>query len=877
MKPAADAQLPPLFKQYWEIKRQYPDVLLMLRIGDFYELFGDDAVSAAAILEITLTSRDHFGGERIPMCGVPYHAVERYVARLVGAGQRVALCDQMEDARFAKGLVRRKVTRVLTPGTVVEEAMLEARASSFLVALTSSSTEWESAEVGLAVCDVSTGEFLVTEFRGPGAASRAMDELDRLAPREVVVADDLELAWGDRLRGAGPWAVSPMGRTPGPADGRRLLLEHFGVTSLEGFGCAEMPLAIQAAAVVVAYAGHRQLDVRGHLRTLATYSTRECMTLDSIARRHLELTHQLWETGRAHTLVGVLDATRTAMGGRMLRRWIERPLLDPAAIGVRLDAVEEFTGSALLRGDVAEGLGGVSDLERLTSRCATGTASPRDLGSLRVSLRKLPGLHELLADCRSERLSALRMGLEPEEEVEALADHLERYLVEEPPAVMREGGIIRDGVHPPLDELRAASSGGKEWLAALEATERDRTGIKSLKVGYTGVFGYFIEVTRPNLGLVPPEYIRKQTTANAERFITPELKEREALILGAEERMLEMEQRLFQDLRLRVARSASALLRIAAVAAELDVLQSFAEKSVRGDYCRPEVDAGDTIEIVGGRHPVVERLGGDPFVPNDLTMDGADRRMMVITGPNMAGKSTYLRQAALIAVMAQAGCFVPAQRARMGVIDRIFTRVGAHDDLSAGKSTFMVEMTETANILNNAGPRSLVILDEIGRGTSTYDGLSIAWAVAEHLAAVGAKTLFATHYHHLNELAERVPGVRNFRADVREEVDRIVWLHKIVPGGTDRSYGIQVARLAGLPPEVVARAHEVLADLEAGKSGQPAPPAGTRVNATRKSVQLSLFELSENPIVEEIRGLDLSSLTPIEALTKLYQLQQRAG
>ena len=876
MPPASD-QLTPLFKQYWEIKGQYPDVLLLFRLGDFYEIFGEDAEIAARVLEITLTSRDYIRGERIPMCGVPHHAIDRYIARLIAAGHRVAMCDQVEDARFAKGLVKRKVTRVVTPGTVLEDSMLDAKSNNYLAAVTASHDAPAQATFGLALCDVSTGEFAVTEIGGPDAARRVSDELERLGPRELLLPARLVEAWDGWLSAGRPWTLTPL--TPDAfsrKSARQVLQDHFGVISLRGFGCEELDQAIEAARTVISYLSHRHIEAAKHIQSLTTYSVAEFMCLDPTARRNLELTQTMWDGGRSRTLLSALDTTGTSMGGRLMRKWLEQPLLDPIRINERLDAVEELSESALLRGDLRERLGQVSDLERLASRCATGTATPRDLSMLRTSLERIPELKALTSACGAIYLSELAERLEPLQE---LSHRLQIALVDEPPINVREGGMIRPGFCPQLDELRLASTDGKEWIANLETSERERTTIKSLKVGYNSVFGYYIEVTKPNVHLVPSDYHRKQTTSNAERYITPDLKEKEALILGAEEKIQDMEYRLFSELRDQVGREAAQILAVAGAIGELDCLASFAESSVRSGYVRPQVDAGDVIQIRNGRHPVVEKLATEPFVPNDALLDSQENRLLIITGPNMAGKSTYLRQVALIVLLAQAGCFVPADAAHIGVVDRIFTRVGAHDDLASGQSTFMVEMNETANILNNVTPRSLVILDEIGRGTSTYDGLSIAWSVAEYLQQLGAKTLFATHYHHLNDLAERLPGVKNYRAAVKEDGHHIVWLRKIVPGGTDRSYGIQVARLAGLPEAVIDRAREVLLDLEAGSGGVAGglPSRETQISTSRQKVQLNLFEVDENPVVEELRKLDLSTTTPIEALTLLYQLQKRAG
>ncbi|MBM3457158.1 MAG: DNA mismatch repair protein MutS, partial [Armatimonadetes bacterium] len=629
---AGGEQLSPLFKQYWEAKRQYPDVLLLFHLGDFYELFGEDAETASRVLDITLTSREHGKGERIPMCGVPQHAAERYVARLIAAGYRVALCDQVEDARFAKGLVRRKVTRVITPGTVLEDSMLDSRANNYLAAITASTPEREKATFGLGVCDISTGEFAVTEIGGPHAARRVVEELERLCPRELLLPAALAEAWDGWLTVERPWTLTPL--TPdllSRRNARQILLDHFQVHSLRGFGCEELEQAIEAARCILEYLSRRQIEAARHLQALATYSTAGYMGLDPTARRNLELTQTVWEASRPRTLLSVLDCAATAMGGRLLRKWIEQPLVDPGAIEARLEAVAELTDSALLRGDVRQQLAEIADLERLASRCATGTANPRDLGGLRSSLRQIPQIQELVLGCRSEYLREIAGRLEP---LDHLAERLETALVEELPAGLRDGGILRDGYSPELDEQRRLSAEGKEWMANLEATERERTGIKSLKVGYNSVFGYYIEVTKPNLSLVPAEYHRKQTTANAERFITSDLKEREAAVLGAVEKIQDLEYRLFTELRDAVGREASRILAVAYAIAQLDVLATFAEAGVRNDYVRPSVNEGTEIAIRNGRHPVVEKLGTEPFVPNDAHLDQEADRVLIITGPN---------------------------------------------------------------------------------------------------------------------------------------------------------------------------------------------------------------------------------------------------
>lgn len=863
-------KLTPLFKQYNDIKSQYPDVILMFRLGDFYEMFGEDAETASRELHLTLTGRDS-GSDRIPMCGVPHHSHERYVAQLVRKGYRVAICDQVEDPKTAKGLVRRAVTRVVSAGTVLDDKMLDARANNYLAAVTPAERAY-----GLAVLDVTTGEFLCTELSGSDPRGALLDELQRLRPSECLLRPECDEMLRTTLTEQLKARAEPYTRKsahPPYAD----LIRHFGTQSLRGFGCENLPLAIEAAAMCLDYVRANLPDLAGHIRSLATYSTSQWMLLDAAARRNLELTEGAGDSGRDGSLLAILDSTITPMGARMLRKWLSGPMLNAAKINNRLDAVQEMLENSLFRSSLRESLKNISDLERLMGRITGGQASPRDLLALRESLGSLPALVALLQDGTSGHLRLLgdRMDALPE-----LHELLLRALRDEVPQGAREGGIIRPGHSDELDNLLGAASGGREWIASLEDTERERTGIRSLKVGYNSVFGYFIEVTKPNLHLVPQDYIRKQTTSNAERFITPALKEYEALVLGADDKSTQLEYELFVALRTGAAEHATSIRTTARSIAQLDVLTSFAEVAARNGYVRPQVDEGDEIVVRGGRHPVVERtLQGEPFVPNDAYLGGEDR-LLVITGPNMSGKSTFLRQVGLIVLMAQCGCYVPADSARIGIVDRIFTRVGAHDDLASGQSTFMVEMNETACILNNATSRSLVILDEIGRGTSTFDGLSIAWAVCEYLLGIdgaGVKTLFATHYHHLNELEKMHCGVRNYRIAVKEEADRVVWLRKIVRGGTDRSYGIQVARMAGLPPEALRRAEEVLAELERSEVNVTGlDPRKAQISSSTEKVQLSLFEAAVHPALEELLRLDTSVMTPVEALTTLDRLQRVA-
>ncbi len=862
--------LTPMLRQYFEVKAERPDVLLLMRVGDFYEAYGPDAETIARELEITLTGReDKMAGGRIPMAGVPHHALERYVARLIGKGYKVAVCDQIEDPKQAKGLVKRKVTRVLTPGTVTEDAMLDAKSNNYLVAAITET----NGPGGVGVVDVSTGEFLATEVSCEGGESKVVDEIMRLQPAECLLRPGMdELA--ERIKAQCGAVVTFHAPKEARRSARQTLLDHFGTHSLRGFGAESMTTGLDAAALVLDYVKQTHGNAASHIRALATYSTEQFMTLDAAARRNLELTHSLADGAKSKSLVSILDKTGTPMGGRLLRKWFDQPLLSLDKIHNRQAAVAECAGDALLRGDLRDALRRIADLERLMSRIGCGQASARDLVALKLSLRALPAVSAALARAPEDgALVALRSAIDaaPSE----LAELLDAALADEPPLLLREGGLIKDGYDEELDALRELRSGGKGFIAQLEDAERARTGIKTLKVGFNNVFGYYIEVSKANGHVdVPADFHRKQTTANAERYITPALKEYEAQVLGAEEKIGEREYQLFCTVRDDVAdRYSIPVLKLAKAVARLDVFAALAEVALQQRFTRPEVHDGETLSITAGRHPVVEVLqGGTLFVPNDTELDTDNARLHIITGPNSAGKSTYLRQVALIVLLAQIGSFVPADAASIGLVDRIFTRVGAHDDLVSGQSTFMVEMSETANILNNATPRSLVILDEVGRGTSTYDGLALAWAVAEYLHAVGAKTLFATHYHHLNELEKTLAGAQNFRVAVKEQGEHIVWLRKIMPGGTDKSYGIQVARLAGVPDPVLKRAGEVLKTLEAEGKGQS--PARSLSTETRR-LQMTLFEAESHPVLDDLAALDLATLSPIEALTKLYDLQRR--
>ncbi|MGQ9581955.1 MAG: DNA mismatch repair protein MutS [Thermoplasmatota archaeon] len=860
-------ELTPMMEQYQSIKKEYADYILLYRLGDFYETFGEDAALAARELDIVLTSRGR-GDERVPMAGIPYHAAESYIARLIKKGHKVAICEQMEDPSLAKGLVRREVVRVITPGTVLEDSMLEKKAGNYLAAVSCSERGF-----GLSAVEVSTGEFVTMELAGEDALLRLLGELSRLRPPECLLPPALfkDKRFTEQLRSLSEMALVRMDEEafdPGAA-GKRIM-DYFEVASLDGFGCAGKELAISAAGAVLSYLDRIRKGADFCIDALRTQTPGEHLVLDSVTQRNLELVLSLRDGSAKGTLLEVLDSTVTAMGGRLLRRWVLQPLTDVAKIRTRLGAVRELLSSTVLSQSARALLRGVHDIERLTGRVTFGSASPRDLLALASSLRVAGELKRLTASASSEGLRRISGAIDP---LEPLSSLIAAAIPPDAPSSTREGGFIQEGYNSELDALVASTREARDWLAGLEAKERERTGIRSLKVGFNRVFGYYIEVTKPNLGMVPPDYIRKQTIAGGERFVTEELQRYEDQVLSAEERIRAMEQRLFSELLERASLQAPSALATARALAELDALLSLAEAAARNGYCEPDVDDGDAISIKDGRHPVVERmLPPGTFVPNDTHLDCSGEQMMILTGPNMAGKSTYMRQVALIVIMAQMGSFVPARRARVGVVDRVFTRVGAADDLVRGQSTFMVEMIETASILNSVTRRSLVLLDEIGRGTSTYDGMSIAWAVAEHLhnePRAGCKTLFATHYHQLTDLTRSLPRARNYHMPVKEAGDEIVFLRRVLPGSVDRSYGIQVARLAGLPRKVTERARAVLSSLEAG---------GTPLRG-RATVQTTLLPLSPppDPIVEELRGLDVENMSPMEALLKLHELWKRAG
>jgi DNA mismatch repair protein MutS len=893
-------------RQYLELKSQYPNCILFFRLGDFYETFDDDAKTVAEVCDVVLTSRPVGDNQRVPLAGVPYHSVEGYIARLVTAGYKVAVAEQVSEP--GNGLVEREIQHVVTKGTITDPAMLDDDRNNYLVAVTFSG---RGSEAGIAYCDITTGEFAATQINGSSIEEierRVGEELGRLQPSEMIAADwaveqttlgPLISALGVVISHVEPWQVEL-------ETARRSLEKQFAVSSLDGFGLQRKTQAIRAAAAVLAYLQEMQPAALTQLTQVHSYEIGEFMTLDESTRRNLELSETIRGGQVKGSLLGVLDETLTPMGGRLLRRWMGQPLLDVNAINGRLDAVEAFFHQSRARMEIREMLRGLGDLERWTNRVIQGRAQPRDLVGMRGVLQKVPEIRSGLG--KDDRISGIgdwrdipldNNDSEPAphiqhpianihspishlmEQLPTCEDTLallEAAIADEPPATLANTGIIRQGYHEELDSIVHRSRHAKEWVANLEKSERERLDIKSLKVGYNKVFGYYIEITNTHQDKVPDNYIRKQTLANCERYITPELKEYESLILNADERRLEMEQRLFRQVCDQVIARADRLLQLANGLARLDVYCTLAEVALKRRYCRPQIEDGPVLAIAGGRHPVVELTSPDPFVPNDTHL-APDASIHILTGPNMSGKSTYLRQTALITLMAQIGSFVPAESARIGLVDRIFTRIGASDEIHRGQSTFMVEMVETANILNHATQRSLLVLDEIGRGTSTYDGLAIAWAVVEYIhnhPSLRAKTLFATHYHELTDLSERLPHVINYHVAVDDSGEDVVFLHRILPGKADRSYGVHVAQIAGMPKAVVHRAEEILADLE--RSGAAGPRRITEMERQQKkeskaAMQIGLFADS-HPAIQVLRVLDLNGLTPLDALNRLYELQK---
>ncbi|MDZ7637523.1 MAG: DNA mismatch repair protein MutS [Bryobacterales bacterium] len=856
----------PLMRQYLAAKEQVPQALLFFRLGDFYELFYDDAVTAARELEITLTSRNKEKGEAVPMCGVPHHAAEGYIARLLQRNYRVAICEQMEAAGPGKKLVRREITRVVTPGTATEANVLRSRENNYLAAATLNGDR-----AGLAWVDLSTGEFRTTETD----AAELVALIEQCGARELLVSESLR-PLGDALSGLRILLTEVEAFTHETAYADQLLREHFQLLSLDGCGLAERPLAIGGAGALLHYLRDTQKTALHHLEVPAFLDRAADLVLDAVTIRNLELFEPIFSQdlngNRQATLIATIDRTRTSMGARLLRRRVLRPSRDVAEIELRLDAVAELVRGTIVRGELSMLLGEVLDVERLLARITLGSAGPRELVALAKSLEQIPPLRAHLNECQTLRLTALRKALD---DIPPLRELIRAAMADEAPASLNDGGAVRDGYHPQLDELRDLSRNAKKYLAQIELRERERTGIASLKVRFNNVFGYYIEISKANLANVPPDYNRKQTLVNAERFITPELKDLETKILEAEERMLAIEREVFEQVREVVLAHAVRVKGSAGAIAELDVCVGLATLATDSGYCRPQFSPDGVMRIEGGRHPVIEKLmreDSQRFIPNDLYLDREKQFLAIITGPNMGGKSTYLRQIALIALLAQMGAFVPATAALLPVVDRIFTRIGAADNLARGRSTFMVEMTETAAILNTASADSLILLDEIGRGTATYDGLALAWGVCEHIHhRVGAKTLFATHYHELTVLAERLPGIVNLQVQVKESGDKIIFLRRVEPGAADRSYGIEVARLAGLPQTLILRAREILRLHEKAESKVSDEIAPSR---TKPSMQIQLFEPVTHGIAERIRDVNLDELRPIDALQLLLELQR---
>lgn len=876
------AALTPMMQQYMAIKEQYKDCILFYRLGDFYEMFYDDALTASRELEITLTGKNCGQEERAPMCGVPYHAVDVYLNKLVAKGYKVAICEQAEDPKQAKGIVKREVIRIVTPGTNLSQQALDEGRNNYLMCLV-----YDNNQFGLAITDISTGDFYTTEV---ATLKELYDEIHRFSPSEIICNDSFYMSgaslddFKDRLHVSvstlDTWYMDE-------AVSVQKIKEHFKVASLDGLGLTDFPSGTLAVGVLLLYLYETQKNTLDNLTKITPYRSGGYMIIDSATNRNLELIETLREKQKKGSLLWVLDKTKTAMGARLMRNWIEQPLIEKKKITARQDAVEELYNDMITREEIREYLNAVYDLERLVTRISYRTANPRDLIAFKTSLGMIPPVKQLLSQAKSAELKEIDERMDC---LEDIYDLIEKSIQDEPPIMIREGGMIKEGYNEDVDKFRLSRTEGKTWLAELEAREKEKTGIKNLRVRYNKVFGYYLEVTNSYKELVPEDWTRKQTLANAERYITPELKELEDMILGAEDKLAALEYDLYCEVRDSIGEQVVRIQETAKAIAHLDVLASLACVAQSNDYVRPSINTKGVIDIQGGRHPVVEKMNNNQmFIDNDTYLDNKNHRISIITGPNMAGKSTYMRQSALIVLMAQIGSFVPAKSANIGIVDRIFTRVGASDDLASGQSTFMVEMTEVANILRNATSRSLLILDEIGRGTSTFDGLSIAWAVVEHISnpkLLGAKTLFATHYHELTELEGKLDSVNNYCIAVREQGDDIIFLRKIIRGGADKSYGIQVARLAGVPDSVIDRAKEISSWLEETDVTDKAKNLQVRTSAKKKEVvreavpaekQMSLFDIypADHPVLKELAGLDVSNMTPIQALNTLYELQKR--
>ena len=868
------AKVTPMMEQYFEIKNRYRHCLLFFRLGDFYELFFDDAVIGSRELGLTLTGKDWGQKERAPMCGVPFHSADSYIDKLVQSGYKVAICEQVEDPKLAKGIVKRDVIRIVTPGTVIDNEVLDENKNNYIMSIYGDSKGY-----ALAVCDVTTGEFQTAEFTSANAEEKLFDEAARFMPAEIITNGYfLNTPCAGRIR-------KNLNIDPNDAgdacfayrNAAKTICRHFDILSVDGLGLGERTFSVCASGGLLDYLYETQKNNLEHIGKITLYSTNDFMLLDISTRRNLELTETMRENSRRGSLLWVIDKTKTAMGARLLRKWVEQPLINSADINKRLDAVEELKDDFFKREEIKDVLSTMQDFERIMGRIVYKTANARELVNLKNSVENLPQLKKILENSKSGYMKEIYSELDTLEDIFALID---KAIVDDPPFSVREGGMIKEGYSSEADSLLQAKRRGSDWISDMEKQEREKTGIKNLRINYNRVFGYYIEVTKSYLDLVPENYMRKQTLANCERYTTKELNDLADLILGSSDRLIDLEYNIFCDVREKVASQVNRIQYTAYITAVCDAIQSLAETAQAQDYVKPVVDDGEVIDIKDGRHPSVEKMSDGAFIANDVYLDNEDNRLLIITGPNMAGKSTYMRQNAIITILAQIGSFVPASSAHIGVCDRIFTRVGASDDLASGQSTFMVEMTEVANILNNATSKSLLILDEIGRGTSTFDGLSIAWAVMEYIAdkkQIGAKTLFATHYHELTELEGKLPGVKNYCITVKEEGEDIIFLRKIKRGGADHSYGIQVARLAGLPNKVIKRSTAILKKLNAADIAKKTRKLADEAKeaAEEEAVQIDMFNIKENQIIDDINKIDVMSLTPIQALQTLFDLQNK--
>ncbi len=860
-------------EQYFEIKENYKHCLLFFRLGDFYEMFFDDAIIASKELEITLTGKNWGQEERAPMCGVPFHSAESYISRLVEKGYKVAICEQVEDPKQASGIVKRDVVRVVTPGTLTDSNVLDEKKNNFI-----SSVYCDKNGFGVAFCDVTTGELMTTEFVNINLASRLLDEIAKIRPSEIICNAGFKSTWAGieaekrfhlDLNICDDWMF-------GYHSANKRICRHFDVDRIDGFGMKDKIFSVCATGSLLEYLYQTQKTNLYHISNIKNYTSDHYMLLDINSRKNLEITETLREKNKKGSLLWVLDKTKTAMGARLLRKWIEQPLLQKREIDKRLDAVEELKNNFFLRDELKESLNSMYDFERIMGKIVYNTANCKDLLAFRDSIKKLPVLKEILKKCKSKYLFELYENLDALEDIYTLI--FDSINDDKPPVSVREGGIIKEGFNNELDVLLGAKKEGSEWIKKLEATERELTGIKNLRVRFNRIFGYYIEVTKSNISDVPERYMRKQTLANCERYTTAELNDMAELILGSEEKTTELEYKIYCEIREAIANEVTRVQKSAAVCAISDAIQSLSEVAEKQNFVRPEVSENGTIDIKDGRHPVVEKMLDSDFIPNDTFLDNGENMLSIITGPNMAGKSTYMRQTALIVLMAQIGSFVPASSAKIGIVDRIFTRVGASDDLASGQSTFMIEMVEVANILNNATKDSLLILDEIGRGTSTFDGLSIAWAVLEYIAdekTIGAKTLFSTHYHEITELEGKLSGVKNYCITVKEQGDDIVFLRKIVRGGADNSYGIHVGKLAGLPIKVIKRAKAILKQLNAADITKKTKKLATESEHINDETQIDIFSINETQLADEINKIDVMSLTPMQALQVLFELQKK--